>query len=85
MSDDQNKYWVLPLHLRIHQITTKHRPVVLNEDYELARELLREIAGHRQAVAFFAPQLAGIIGVLSRIDAFLAATAPLEQLPPDVS
>jgi hypothetical protein len=37
-----------------------------------AEALLREIAGHRQAVAFFAPQLAGVIAALDCIDAHLA-------------
>jgi hypothetical protein len=37
-----------------------------------AEALLVEIAGHRQAVAFFAPQLAGVIAALDRIDAHLA-------------
>lgn len=40
-----------------------------------ADALLREIAGHRPAVAFFAPQLAGVIAALDRIDAFLAPTS----------
>jgi hypothetical protein len=45
-----------------------------------ADALLREIAGHRPAVAFFAPQLAGVIAALNRIDAFLAAdSAPACQ------
>ena len=37
-----------------------------------ADALLQLIAGHRQAVAFFAPQLAGVIAALDRIDAHLA-------------
>ena len=37
-----------------------------------AEALLCEIAGHRPAVAFFAPQLAGVIAALDRIDAHLA-------------
>jgi hypothetical protein len=40
-----------------------------------ADALLTEIAGHRPAVAFFAPQLAGVIGTLNRIDAYLAREA----------
>ena len=52
---------------------------VLRRKLAEALELLREIVGHRQAVAFFAPQLAGVIGALSRIDAVLAATKKGEQ------
>jgi hypothetical protein len=37
-----------------------------------ADALLREIAGQRQAVAFFVPPLTGVIAALDRIDAHLA-------------
>ena len=38
--------------------------------------LLTEIAGHRAAVQFFAPHLAGVVAVLARIQAFLDKVKP---------
>ncbi len=41
-----------------------------------AEAMLQLIAGHRQAVAFFAPQLAGVVAALDRIDAHLSREKP---------
>ena len=46
MSND-NRYWALILHLRPHQITQRHRPVVFAEDYDALaaeRDALRKDA-----------------------------------------
>ena len=66
---------ILPM-IRAALVDATHQPPQKINAFEArlaeAEALLTEIAGHRPAVAFFAPQLAGVIGTLNRIDAHLA-------------